>query len=66
MNFNNINTQSPKIPMRHIYLFEQPELKMHEKLKVALLLFIAVHLRNTNAIFSSPEDLFQIHIIAYC
>lgn len=66
MIFNIINTQSPKVPMRNIYLFKQSELKLCEKLKVALLLFIAIPLGNANAIFSSPKDLFQIHITAYC
>lgn len=65
MNFNSIKTQSPKVPMRNIYLFKQSELKLHEKLKVDFFLFIAIPLGNANAILSSSEDLFQIYITAY-
>lgn len=65
MNFNSISTQSPKVPMRNIYFFKQSERKLHVKLKVDFFLFIAIPLGNANAILSSPEDLFQIHITAY-
>lgn len=33
MKYNNINTQSPKVPMRNIYLFKQSELKLFKKIK---------------------------------
>lgn len=65
MNFSSINTQSPEVPMRNMYLFKQSDLKFHEKLKVDIFLFIAIPLGNANAILLSPEDLFQIHITAY-
>lgn len=65
MNFNSINTESPKVPMRNICLFKHSELKLHEKLKVDFFLFIAIPLGNANAILSSFEDLFQIHITAH-